>query len=104
MQELRKMADDHAEAQAQREYLSEFRKSKKAILMKDAEVDGFKTTASQEREAYAHADYLELLQGLKVATEKAVRLRWRLDIAKAGIELYRTQQANQRAERKGYGA
>ena len=48
--ELGKLADQFAEAQAQAEHLSEFRRSKKALLMKEAEVSGTKTAAIQERE------------------------------------------------------
>lgn len=104
LQELREIADQHAKAAAEAEYIREYRKALKANLMKQAEVGGHKTTAAQEREAYAHEDYAELLQGLKVAVEEATRLRWHLEIARMGAEVWRTKQANQRAERKGYGA
>lgn len=104
MQELRELAGKFAKAEAQRQHLVEFRKSKKALLMIDAEKRGFQTSAAQEREAYASRDYIELLDGLKVATETAESARWLLKIAEMGAELWRTQQANARAERKGYGA
>lgn len=104
MAELRECAKRYATAQAQRVYLEQFRKSKKALLMRAAEQGGHKTSAQQEREAYAHEDYIALLEGLRVATEEAERCRWELEIARMGAELWRTQSANQRAERRGYGA
>ena len=104
LQELREIAGKYAEARAIKEYLDHFRKSKLAILMKHAEVQGYKTTAAQEREARATKDYIDLLEGLRDATKEAERLRWELRIAEVGAELWRTQQATNRAERRGYGA
>ena len=102
--ELRQMSEEFAKAYAERNYLEEMKKSKLAILMKRAEVDGHKTAAAQEREARADAEYLALLEGLKVATEISEKLRWHLEVAKLGVAVWQTQQANERAERRGYGA
>ena len=102
LEELRSLAKQYAKDYAQMGYLEEFKKSKLAILMKDAERKGFTTAAAQEREARAHEDYLALLEGLKEATERSEAARWELRIAEMGAELWRTQQATLRAERKGY--
>ena len=67
---IRDNAIKHAEAKAQRVSLEEHRKIKKARLMQQAEQDGFSSAAMQEREAYAHPDYEELIEGLAVAVEK----------------------------------
>ncbi len=96
--ELEKLADAYAQAHAEAEHLSEFRKAKKAILMKEAELEGKSTAAIQERDAYAHPDYVSLLQGLKAATERAVACKWRLELAKMRFEAWRTKAANRRAE------
>ena len=96
--QLEALSREYAQAQAEAEYISEFRKSQKALLMKDAEVAGVKTAAIQEREAYAHPEYLELLQGLRAATEQALSCKWRLEIAKMRFEAWRTQNATRRAE------
>lgn len=104
LQELRSMADEFAKAYADRCHLEEMKKSKLAILMKQAEVEGHKTTAAQEREARAHAEYIALLEGLKVATENSERLRWQLEVAKLGVGVWQTLNANERAERRAYGA
>lgn len=104
MAELRETAKKYAKAFAQREYLDEFKKSKLAMLMKKYERDGFNTAAAQEREARADSAYIELLDGLKTATETAEALKWELKIAEIGAEVWRTKEASKRAERKGYGA
>jgi len=103
LSELRQTASEYATAYAHREYLDEFKKSKLAILMKQAEAEGFTTAAAQEREARAHPEYIGLLEGLRVATEQSEKLRWQLRIAEIGASLYQTAQANMRAERRGYG-
>ena len=102
--ELRNLAAEYGKWESKRVYLMEFRKSKKAILMRHAEMDGQKTAAAQERDAYASEEYVDLLKGLEVATEQAVKLKWELVIAQEGIRAWQTLEANKRAERKGYGA
>jgi hypothetical protein len=102
--ELRQMSDEFATAYADRMYLEEFKKSKLALLMKDAEARGFTSAAAQEREARAHEQYLDLLIDLKTATEKSEKLRWHLEVAKLGVAVWQTQNANERAERRAYGA
>lgn len=104
LNELRTTARKFAAAFANKEHLDEFKKSKLAILMKKYEREGFTTSAAQEREARADADYIALLEGLKAAIEESEALRWELKIAEIGAEVWRTQQASRRAERKGYGA
>lgn len=104
MIELRGLADDYGKAKAEAVYIDNYKKSKLAMLMKHAEREGVKTTSAQERDALAHPEYIALLDGLKAAIEVSERSRWLLEIAKIGSELYRTQQANERAERRGYGA
>lgn len=90
-----KHAQKFADAKAQRTYLEEYRKSKKAMLMK-ASLE--QALGAQERDAYAHPEYLELLLGIKAAVEIEEKLRWDLIAAQARIEIYRTQQANLRLE------
>lgn len=104
LSELRQMSEEFATAYADRIYLEEFRKSKLAILMKDAEVAGYTSAAAQEREARASQDYVSLLQSLRDATEKSERLRWHLEVAKLGVAVWQTENANMRAERRAYGA
>lgn len=82
-----------AKAKSDRVYLEEFRKTKKSLLML---ASGESTAVMREADAYAHAEYQELLAGLRVAVEQEEALRWQLTAAQARIEIYRTQSANNR--------
>lgn len=97
---IRDNAPHYANAKAQRVYLDEFRKTKKALLMRDAELVGHKTAAAQEREAYSHPEYLEVLAGLRAAVAEEERLRWLFVAAQARISAFQTLSANQRVEAK----
>ena len=98
MAELDVLATEYAKAESERTYLENFRHSKLALLMKQAEQEGHKTSAAQEREARAHPEYVELLKGLASATEIAELARWKLKNAHMGAGLYQTRQATKRAE------
>ena len=101
---LRDTAKQYAIAKGQCDYMKEFRKSKKAWLMVQAESEGIHAGNKQEVYAYAHPEYITFLDGLKVAIEEEARLSHMLKAAEYKIEIYRTQQANQRFERKAYNA
>ena len=92
-----KNASKFAKAKAERIYLEEFRKSQKAILMKRSMENAI---GAQEREAYAHPEYLVLLEGLREAIEIEEALRWDLIGAQERVNIWRTQQANNRTEGK----
>lgn len=104
MHELRETVREYAKAKAEFDYLEDFKKSKIAILMKEAERNGFATAAAQEREARANPEYLQLLDGLKVANFEAEKLKRELWLAELGSEIWRTNESSRRAEMKGYGA
>lgn len=87
----------YAKAKADRIYLEEFRKSRKAQLQSQA---GTEVLGKQETFAYAHADYVQILEGIKQAVEKEENYRWLLTAAQARIEVWRTQQYSMRAEVK----
>ena len=90
---LRDNAEKYAESKASRVYLEEFRKSKKSLLMLQSDE---KTQAGKEAYAYAHDEYIALLDGLKVAIEAEETVKWQMIAAQARIEVWRTQQANNR--------
>ena len=90
-------AGKFARAKANRVYIEEFRKSKKAILM---QLSGQKVISAQERDAYAHDEYVELLDALREAVEIEEKLRWDLISAQARVEVWRTEQANNRVQDK----
>ena len=87
----------YAKAKADRIYMEEYRKSLKAILMKrsmEAAVN------AQEREAYSHPEYVQLLEGLREAVEAEEKLRWDMVAAQARVEVWRSQEATNRVEGK----
>jgi hypothetical protein len=89
-----RQAPKFAQAKADRVFIEEYRKSKKALLMK---ASGENAVAAQEREAYSHAEYIALLEGLKAAVEAEETLRWGLVAAQARVEIWRTESANNRS-------
>ncbi len=104
MHEMRQVAAAYAQVKGELAYLEQFRKSKKAILMKDAEAQGYASAAMQEREAYAHTEYVQLLEALKIVTADAEDLRWKLVMFQTEFDRWRTIQANRRQERVNHGA
>jgi hypothetical protein len=86
-----------AEARSHRVFLEEYRKSQKAMLMKTAMTNGVKTVAAAEIEAYADSAYIEVLKGLEAAVEAEETLRWGLISAQARIDVWRSQEASNRA-------
>ena len=94
---LIQMAPKHAEAKANRIYLEEYRKSLKAILMQRHQ--GM-PIAAQEREAYAHQEYLDHLKAMQTAVQEEELLRWRMVAAQARIEVWRSQNANNRGQER----
>jgi len=93
---LLKNAGLFAKAKADRIYLDEFRKSKRALLMQEAFFAGVDTIAGQERDSLAHSEYRALLDGLKVAVETEEKLKWQMTAAQLRVEIWRTLQANNR--------
>ena len=84
-----------AKAKAQRLYLEEFRKTKKAILMRES--DG-KAVADREAYAYSHPDYLVVLEGYRIAVEAEEHFRFKLKAAELHVEIWRSKEASNRAE------
>lgn len=84
-----------AEAKAQRVYLEEFRKSKKALLMQQCTEAA---ANAREQYAYAHPEYVALLEGIRQAVAVEEKLRWDLIAAQARVEIWRSQEASNRSE------
>lgn len=103
LQELRDLAKDFAAAKEDHVRLKEFRKVKKALLMKEAMVDGIKTLQAQEREAYAHKEYLQVIKGLAIAAGEESRLFWVLKSTEIAFERWRSMEATRRTEMGRYG-
>ena len=89
-QTIREKAPRYGEAKAQRVYLEEFRKSKKALLMKDALVLGYEAANAQEREAYRNPTYIDHLDAMKTAIYNDEKLRFLIEAARAKISAWQT--------------
>ena len=87
-------AEKFAKAKADRVYLEEFRKSKKALLMNACTE---KAANAREQYAYSHPEYIALLDGLKAAVEVEEQLRWAQIAAQLRVEIWRSEQATNRA-------
>ena len=87
----------YAKAKADRMFLEEFRKSRKAQLQSQA---GTEVIGKQETFAYAHPEYIQILEGIREAVEKEETYRWMMTAAQAKIEVWRTQQYSARLEVK----
>jgi ABC-type transport system involved in cytochrome c biogenesis ATPase subunit len=86
-----------SQAKANRFYLEEYRKTLKAELMKEALQKGFEAVNAQEREAYSHATYKAHLSAIKSAMQLEEQLRWQLIAAQARVDVWRSQEASNRA-------
>jgi len=87
----------YAKSKADRMFLEEFRKSRKAQLTSQA---GTEVLGKQETYAYAHPEYIEILEGIRQAVEKEEKYRWLMTAAQARIEVWRTEQYSARMEIK----
>ncbi len=87
----------YAKAKADRMYLEEFRKSRKAQLMSQA---GTEVLGKQETFAYAHQDYIGILEGIRQAVETEEKYRWLMTAAQARISVWQTEQYKARLEVK----
>lgn len=96
IEKLEQAIPKYAKAKADRVYIEKFLKSKKAILMNEAASRGIEKITEREQYAYSHAEYIELLEGLRAATEIEEKHRWALEALKIDVEIWRTTQANER--------
>lgn len=104
MEGYKDLIPKYSHARANRTYLEEYKRSQLSILMKESEALGHKTSAAQEREAYCNPAYLTHLESLKAAVELDEFWRYKIRQYEMEIEIWRTNQANNRMERKAYGA
>jgi hypothetical protein len=88
---------EYAAAKSNCSYLEEYRKTIKAEQMIKAENDGHKTSAAQEREAYASEPYKQHLMAIHEAMEASEKLRWLLIAAQERIAVWRSMEASNRS-------
>jgi hypothetical protein len=94
---IRDNAEVYASAKANVVYMTEYRKTIKALLMNESTA---KTESSKESYAYAHQKYIEHLKALAQAIERAEHMRWLMIGAQAKIEVWRSLESSARAEGK----
>jgi hypothetical protein len=94
---IRDNSEALAEAKANVLYLTEYRKSLKALLMSQSDA---KTESAKECYAYSNCDYINHIKALSVAVQEAERLRWLMVAAEAKISVWQTIQATARMEMK----
>lgn len=82
-----------AKAKAQRVYLEEFRKSKKAILMAQSTAEA---ANAREQYAYSHPEYTALLEGIRDAVEVEEAIKWNLIAAQLRVDVWRSEEASNR--------
>ena len=82
----------YAQAKANRIYIEQYRKTKKALLMN--EVEGPQHV--KEAYAYAHKSYQELLKNYETAIKNEEEHKFMMIAAQAKVEVFRTLQANNR--------
>lgn len=85
-----------AKAKAERVYIENFLRSKKAILMRECNED---TVSAREAYAYSHPDYIALIDGLREAVNVEEKAKWALEKFKMEFEHWRTVNANERYQR-----
>jgi len=97
--QLHDLGKVYAKAKAECDYLKHFRKSKLAMLKSEyLKEDSRRSNKACEDLARTHPEYLEVLEGLKEATQISEAAHWELKTSHAGIHLYQTEQATKRAE------
>ena len=91
-----------SEKKAYRVYLEEYSKTIKSQQMKAAEKDGYKTATSQEREARLSEVYTNHLDLVRGVYQEELKAQFYMKKIEMEIELFRTQQASQRLDRKAH--
>lgn len=87
-----------AKAKAERVYLEEYRKTLKATLMAKS---GARTAAEREQDAYSDPAYVAHLEGLRAAVEAEELLKWHMVTDQAAVEVWRSEEASNRAMDRG---
>lgn len=102
--QLHKLSKVYAKAKAETEYLKHFRKSKLAMLKaKYLKQDTKRSNAACDDLARADDEYLNVINGLKIAIETSEAAFWELNISKSGIAIWQTEQSTKRAEMQMLG-
>jgi len=89
-------ASEYAKAKSNRIGLELKLKTAKAILMKQAYLDGITQIAAQERDALADPEYIGLIDDLMLAVKEEETLKYQLESSRLSIDVWRTREASER--------
>ena len=89
-------ASNYAQAKSNRIGLELKLKTAKAILMKQAYLDGITQVAAQERDALADPEYMGLIDDLMLAVKEEETLKYQLESSRLMIDVWRTREASER--------
>ena len=98
---LRSSATEAAVARSNVKHLEKYLKTKIAQLKRVYAGSG--SNAAAEDWAMAHAEYIELLDGYKVAVEQDAFHTYKREAADVAIRVWQTMRSDARAEGKAYG-
>ena len=104
IQLYRQAGQAYAKAKAECQTLEHYRHVVLSEQMALAEARGSKSIAAQDRDARTSAEYRVHLDGLKQAIMAEALRKTDLQASEYAIEVWRTEQANNRMERKSYAA
>ncbi len=90
---IRDNSERYGSAKANVIYLQEFRKSKKSLLMNQSDA---KTESAKESYAYAHEEYQDHLQSIRIAIQEYESIRWKMIAAQAKIDVWRSLESSAR--------
>lgn len=94
---IQKNALPYAQAKSDRLFIEGYLKYVKANLMGQSDLSSL---GAKEQYAYAHEEYLQQLEAMKVAVENEERLKYLMEAAKMRIEVWKTQEYTKRTEMK----
>ncbi len=98
---MRTNAENLASAKANRIYITHYLKTCFANLYQHAPED-CKTVEDKKNWAYSHPEYEKQLAALQIAVQEEEKHRWKMGAAEALVEVWRTQEANNRAMDRGH--
>ena len=101
---FREAGKAYATARAEAQTLEHYRHVVLSKQMAMAEAKGAKSIAAQDRDARMSPEYQVHLDGMKVAILSESLRKTDLQAAEYEIEMYRTEAASKRLERKAYSA
>jgi hypothetical protein len=96
--EIDELCEECSVATGQHTQLEAYKSCLKAKLMQEAERRGVTSISGQERDAYAHPDYIAFTVALGAAHEKKTSLEFKIKNIYERIRVWQTSESTRRAE------